>query len=184
MRRTPSGTRPQLFGRRRRLVPLFLLVTAASVAACAGNDAESKGDSAAAPATAGSVTGPLKAPHGGMLVAVGNGVAQLEFLVDSTQGVVVVHVLDGAAKEPIRLTQGRIDLTMLDLVEGAGDVSTVLAAKANPKTNETFDSTSVFVGFVPQLVGRPRFRARVQRLEIGGQIFTDIPVSYPPDSHV
>ncbi len=168
-----------------RILPVVfgsvLIFVAASLAACGGTkDAAPASDSTTATAAPSGAALPLKGPHGGMLVAVGNGVAQLEFNVDTTQGVVVLRVFDGAAKEPIRLTQGRIDMTMLDLVEGGADVTTILAGRASDKTKETIENTSVFVGFVPQLVGHPRFRGRVQRIEIGGQVFTDIPVSYPP----
>lgn len=185
---------PLLLSSRRCRANFFVIacvVSAATLGACGGREAAPATDSAVANGASSAATngassaagGALIAPHGGLLIPVGNGVAQLEFNVDSTEGVVLVHVLDGKAKEPLRLTQGRIDLTMLDLVEGAGDVNTVLAAKANPKTNETFDNTSVFVGFVPQLVGRMHFKARIQRIEVGGQVFTDIPISYPPDAH-
>lgn len=172
--------------RHSRAFVIALLVAAVSVTACGGSkDASPAADSAAATAraTPSESTAPLTGPHGGMLVAVGNGVAQLEFNVDTTKGVVVLRVFDGAAKEPIRLTQGRIDMTMLDLVEGGADVTTILAGRASTKTNETIENTSVFVGFVPQLVGHARFRGRVQRIEIGGQVFTDIPVSYPPGAN-
>lgn len=184
MRSTPIPFLRQSRPAQSRAFVAALLFAAASLGACSGEkDAAISADSAAASGTRSEATAPLTAPHGGMLVAVGKGVAQLEFNVDTTKGVVVVHVLDGAAKEPLRLTQGRIDLKMLDLVEGGGDVSTILAARANASTNETLDNTSVFVGFVPQLLGHGRFRARIQRIEVGGQVFTDIPVSFPPGAN-
>lgn len=164
-----------------RAIAAVVVLAATSLAACGGTkDSAPASDSSTASVSPSQVTVPPKGPHGGMLVAVGNGLAQLEFNVDTTQGVVVLRVYDGAAKEPIRLTQGRIDMTMLDLVEGGADVTTILAGRASTKTNETIENTSVFIGFVPQLVGHARFRGRVQRIEIGGQVFTDIPVSYPP----
>lgn len=165
-----------------RMFLAALLFSATALGACGERAAPPPSDSVAAPVTKSEASRPMKAPHGGILVAVGNGVAQLEFNIDTTKGVVVVHVLDGAAKEPLRLTQARIDLTMLDLIEGNGIVNTVLGGKGNSATSETFDNTSVFVGFVPQLVEHGRFRARVQRIEVGGQVFTDIPFSYPPDA--
>jgi hypothetical protein len=115
-----------------------------------------------------------------MLVTLGDGRAHLELVVDTAKGVVTLHILDRDAKSPLRLSQGRIDLTMHDLVEGVPEAYTVLAGKADPRTKETLEDTSVFIGFVPQLVGRGEFRATVQRVDVGGEVFTDIPLTFPP----
>lgn len=175
---TPLPSRPRCaFRSAARLVALTLATLA--LAACGGGESstadgtQATGKMPAAPAA-------IIAPHGGTLVEVGNRVAQVEFVLDSTRGTLTAYVLDGTARTPLRLTQGRLDLTMFDLVEGNPEVFTVLAGKANPKTEETFDNTSVFIGFVPQLAGRTAFRAKLQRIEVAGQVFTDVPVSYPP----
>ncbi|MEP7383365.1 MAG: hypothetical protein ABI910_16880 [Gemmatimonadota bacterium] len=176
---TPPARTTTSYNSLRPFGTLAFMLAVATQLACGRTESARSTDSAATPAASNVASGALAAPHGGMPIEV-EGVAQLEFNVDTTHGLVLVHVLDGAAKEPVRFTQGRIDLTMLDLVEGVTEVNTVLAATSNPKTNESFDKTSVFLGFVPQLVGRGNFKARVQRIEVGGQVFTDIPLTYPP----
>jgi hypothetical protein len=151
------------------------LLAALTLAACGGERAPASDSTRAADAPATART----APHGGVLLALGDGRAHLEFVVDTAKGVVTAYVLDRDARTPVRPTQGRIDLTMHELVEGVPEVYTVLAGKANPRTQETIEDTSVFIGFVPQLVGRPAFRATVQRVEVAGEVFSDIPLAYP-----
>jgi len=151
-------------------------LAALTLAACGGGET-ARIDGARAPVTPPTTTA---APHGGVLVMLGEGRAHLEFVVDTAKGIVTAYVLDRDGKSPLRLSQGRIDLTMHDLVEGVPEVYTVLAGKANPRTEETLEDTSVFIGFVPQLVGRAAFRATVQRVDVRGEVFADIPLVFPP----
>ncbi|MBK6485297.1 MAG: hypothetical protein IPF98_00185 [Gemmatimonadetes bacterium] len=173
----PLPSRPsRALGSAARMVALTCTVLA--LAACGGGE-PSTADSAQAAGEGPVASAAMTAPHGGMLVELGNRVAHVEFVLDTTRGILTAYVLDATARHPLRLTQGRLDLTMFDLVEGNPEVVTVLAGKANPRTEETYDNTSVFIGFVPQLAGRGQFRASLQRVEIAGQVFTDVPVSYP-----
>jgi len=156
-----------------------LTFTVLALAACAGGE-PSTADSAQAIDLGPTASAAITAPHGGMLVELGNRVAHVEFVLDTARGILTAYVLDGTAQHPLRLTRGRLDLTMLNLVEGIPEVFTVLAGKADPKTEETFDNTSVFIGFVPQLTGRAQYRALLQRVEVAEQLFADVPISYPP----
>ena len=155
-----------------------LTVTALALAACGGGEPSNE-DSTSAAERAAPVPATITAPHGGVLVELGNRAAHVEFVLDTTRGILTAYVLDATAQKPLRLAQGRLDLKMLSLVEGIPEVFTILAGRANAATGETFDNTSVFIGFVPQLTGRAQFQALLQRVEVNGQLFTDIPISYP-----
>lgn len=176
-------------GERRRFrgrtgAPAATLLAVAVVLAGCGRGENAKTDSATATTPAAVANGPHThgaPPHGGMLVELGDGAYHLEVVVDTGKTTVTAYVLDAAAKEPVRLSQGRIDLKMIDLVEGNAAVFTVLAAKASARTGETLDNTATFLGFVPELKGRGKFRAVVQRVAVGDRVFTDIPLSYPAE---
>ncbi|MBK7832798.1 MAG: hypothetical protein IPJ56_10750 [Gemmatimonadetes bacterium] len=170
---------------------LLALVFLSSLVACAGGRDAAPSDSAvAAPGAgaagaAGAVGRPSdEPPHGGTLVALGGGAYHLEFVLDTATTILTAYVLDGATKEPVRLTQPRIDLKMLDLMEGNVEVYTVLAAKGSVKTGETVGNTATFMAFVPELKGRGRFRAVVQRVEVGEKVFTDIAVTFPAEARL
>lgn len=164
---------------------LLALVFLSSLVACAGGRDAAPSDSAVAAPGAGAVGRPSDdPPHGGTLVALGGGAYHLEFVLDTATTILTAYVLDGATKEPVRLTQPRIDLKMLDLMEGNVEVFTVLAAKGSVTTGETVGNTATFMAFVPELKGRGRFRAVVQRVEVGEKVFTDIAVTFPAEARL
>lgn len=158
--------------------PAALGVLMLALAACAGGE-PGVVDSSRVALEVPAVTSSVAAPHGGVLIELGD-VAHVEFVLDSSRGILTAYVLDGTARNSLRLTQGRLDLRMLNLVEGIPEVFTILGGKPDAATGETFENTSVFIGFVPQLTGRGEFRALLQRVEVDGQVFTDVPVTYPP----
>ncbi|MCC6931080.1 MAG: hypothetical protein IT359_18960 [Gemmatimonadaceae bacterium] len=172
---------------RRRVVGFVaILSVGASLAGCGGGGEGGRG---AVGGEAGGVAGkaavgepaatPVVGPHGGMLVPLGDGANQLEFVVDTGSTAVFAHVLDASGRTPVRVAQPRIDLKMLDVAEGNVVVYLVLAAKPDAKLGETLGDTPTFLGFAPELKGRAHFRAVVQRVEVGGKVYTDVPVTYP-----
>ena len=174
----------------RRAVAFFAVLSAgAYLAACGGGGegggggGEGGGGASGAAAKAEGRTEPATTaaagPHGGMLVPIGGGAYHLEFVVDTAETAVFAHVLDATGRTPVRVAQPRIDLKMLDLVEGNVEVFLVLAAKPDLKAGEKEGDTPTFLGFAPELKGRGHFRAVVQRVEVGGKVYTDIPVTYP-----
>jgi hypothetical protein len=163
---------------------LIALVTAVSTLTACGGGESARSDTTrpaeSSPASASAGTHAHTAPHGGILVELGDEVAHLEFVVDTVRAEILAYVLDGEAEKGIALTQGRLDLKMLDLVPG-GEVFTVFGGKGSALTGERPDSTSTFIAFVPQLKEHPAFHGVLQRVEVRGQVFTDIPITYPPE---
>jgi hypothetical protein len=158
---------------------IALLASFTALTACGGGES-ARSDTARPAASTNAGTHAHTAPHGGMLVELGDEVAHLEIVVDTVRAEILAYVLDGEAEKGVALTQGRLDLKMLDLVPG-GEVFTVFGGKGSALTGERPDSTSTFIAFVPQLKEHPAFHGVLQRVEIRGQVFTDIPITYPPE---
>lgn len=173
-------SQPRSLDRRALRRACALVALGACLAACGGGgEGGGRQDSAKAQQGEVKATPAVVGPHGGMLVPLGDGAYHLEFVVDSSETAVFAHVIDASGRTPVRVAQPRIDLKMLDLVEGNVEVFLVLAAKPDLKRGEKDGDTPTFLGFAPELKGRGHFRAVVQRVEVGGKVFTDIPVTYP-----
>ena len=180
----PSRLLPSVTSRL-HVMPMLALALLSSTSACMGSRESATPDSTVAAPSVGTAGHTHDAPpHGGMLVELGDGSYHLEFVLDTASTILTAYVLDGAAKEPVRLSQSRIDLKMLDLVEGNVEVFTVLAAKGSVRTGETVDNTATYMAFVPELKGRGHFRAVIQRVEVGENVFTDIPVTFPAEARL
>jgi hypothetical protein len=81
-----------------------------------------------------------KAPHGGILVELGEEFAHVELVLDREQGRMTAYVLDGEAENAIRVALPELEITALR------EVNTLrLAAVANVMTGETVGNTSEFV---------------------------------------
>jgi len=114
-----------------------------------------------------------EAPHGGMLVELGEHVANLELVLDASTGSLTAYVLDGHADQPIRLEQK-------ELVLKGKALSVALQAVGSPLTGEKPGDTSQFAGQSDGLKGAKEFDAAVVRIVIKGREFSDVPLRLQP----
>ncbi|MEK8022533.1 MAG: hypothetical protein AAB229_01875 [Candidatus Hydrogenedentota bacterium] len=118
------------------------------------------------------------APHGGTLVVLGEEMAHLELLLDTSTGQLVAYALDGEAENAIRLKQPEIEIRIAGNSGMAGDTIR-LKAVANVLTGETSGDASQFEGSLKSLSGKSRFEGIVHRVELMGILHEDVPFRYP-----
>jgi hypothetical protein len=111
------------------------------------------------------------APHGGVLVELGDHQFNLEFVFDPAAGRLAVYVLDAHAENFVRIAQ-----PVLQLVAQLNGQPRpfVLNAQADPRTGETLGDTSHFAGTVTDLVGVEAFDVTVAAVSIRGHEFANI----------
>ncbi len=119
------------------------------------------------------------APHGGVLVELGDHVGFLEVVLDADAGSLTAYVLDGGAEQAVRIAQPSISFTF-EMPQTVANQTVVLAAKANALTGETVGDTSEFVVINPALKGQTTFAARVGVVTVKGQTFKDLIVIKSP----
>ena len=102
------------------------------------------------------------APHGGVLVPVGGGGANVEVVHDAEAGSLDLFLLDGCAENPVRCAQE-------SLVVQLGDARFELPARASELTGETVGDTSQFSLTDEGLKGATLAGAQLSVLEILGQ---------------
>lgn len=118
------------------------------------------------------------APHGGMLVELGDHYATLEFLHNAEEGRLTLHLLDGHAENPIRLTESEI---VVEISKGEEDFSLPLQAREGTLTGESVGDTSEFSAVSPELVGASEFEGRIEKLSVRGKTFENIKFEYHAD---
>ena len=116
------------------------------------------------------------APHGGVLVELGDHFGFLEVVLDPDAGSVTAYVLDAGAEQAVRVVQPSISLT-IEVPKAIANQTVVLAAKANVLTGETVGDTSEFVVIHPAFKGQTILSARVGELTVKGQTFRDLAVA-------
>jgi len=111
------------------------------------------------------------APHGGMLVEVGEHQFNLELVHDVADGRLTAYVLDAHAEKFVRLPiQG---FALVALVNGQRE-SLPMAAVGNPMTGETVGDTSEFSAQADWLRSKVACDAYIPALDIRGTTFTEI----------
>ena len=111
------------------------------------------------------------APHGGMLLEVGEHAYNLELLHDPAAGKLTVWVVDGHAENFVRLKAPTISLIASVAAEKH---PLTLQAIANPATGETLGDTSQFEVQADWLKTATGFDVLVPTLEIRGTTFDRI----------
>lgn len=134
--------------------------------------------SAAVPETAGHAH---EAPHGGVLVELGEEFGHVELVLDGAAGTITAYVLDGEGEQAVRLTQGSITLRLKEPASLSGR-SFDLAARANVLTGETAGDTSQFVLANDAFKGLAAFQGALVHVAYKGQDFRDVPVTYAKPS--
>lgn len=119
---------------------------------------------------------PVKNPHGGILVEVGEHVAHLEVVVED-DGTVSAYVLDCGGEKGIPIAQEKITLEVKNAEDGTR-MSLELQAVASELTGETVGNTSEFRGKSGELAGLSSWVASIPSLEIKGQVFESLSFEY------
>ncbi|MBL9206674.1 MAG: hypothetical protein JNN01_16410 [Opitutaceae bacterium] len=111
------------------------------------------------------------APHGGLLVEVGEHQFNLELVHDAATGSLTAFVLDGHAENFVRISQPALELT---ISQPAPARTVVLTAAANAATGEAVGNTSQFETRAEWLKSATGLAGVVTRIEIRGNNFNQI----------
>jgi hypothetical protein len=114
------------------------------------------------------------APHGGILIELGDEIAHVELVLDRQSGTLSAFVLDGEAEQSLRVAQTSLAV-VLDAPAARAGHPINLAARANVLTGETVGDSSEFVGQSDAFRGLARLRGRVLNIVVKGQAFRDAP---------
>lgn len=112
------------------------------------------------------------APHGGLLVEVGDHQFNVELVLDRETGRLAAYILDGHAENFVRIAQSAIEVRLKDPARVLS-----LAAVANPATGETVGNTSQFEATAPWLKSAGDVAGEIVRLEIRGATFSALSFS-------
>ncbi|QOJ15421.1 MAG: hypothetical protein HRU75_12585 [Planctomycetia bacterium] len=123
------------------------------------------------------------APHGGVLVELGDHDANAEMLLDPDTGRLRLWLLDGCAANSLRSEADEIRmLVILPATPDRGEsmFNLTLDAVANPLTGETLGDTSEFSVTSEDLRGVRAFKGVIQRIEMHGERYSDVSFEYAP----
>jgi hypothetical protein len=115
------------------------------------------------------------APHGGVLVELGDHAFNLEFVVQPEAGRLMVYLLSGHADQFVRSNMPSMELAIMD---GAEARTLVLQPMANVITGETVGNTSLFAAEAEWLKKGTPFTGQVRSVSLGGARFQSIPFAY------
>lgn len=116
------------------------------------------------------------APHGGTLVVLSEEFLHIEFVLDAPKGELRAYILDSHAENPVRSTQGVIELQVKTESE---TFPVKLLGVTSPLSGETENDTSEFAAQDDRLKGQSKFKATVARVEAKGQVFTNLEFPFP-----
>jgi hypothetical protein len=175
-------------GKRRESIRCGMLraLLLGSALACGERERTAARDDAPSPANAAaSVAGAPDAhthaaPHGGVLVELGEEFAHVELVLDAASGRLTAYALDGEAEGAIPLTQREIRVVLTAIDARPDSVDVVLVGQANALSGETVERTSVFAAVVPELTGASAFAGRLVAVEAKGERFEAVPFQGAP----
>ncbi len=116
------------------------------------------------------------APHGGVLIELGDHLGFLEMVLDAKAGTLTAYVLDGGAEQAVRIVQPTVSVVFETPTALAGQ-TLAMGGKANVLTGETVGDTSQFELTHAALQGQTSLAARVVELRVKGQTFHGIAVT-------
>lgn len=119
------------------------------------------------------------APHGGILVELGEEFGHIELVLDRASGRLTAFVLDGEAENFKRISQEVLEL-IVEPEGSAAERSVSLSGVANPLTGETTGNTSEFVTTDAGLKTEGPVTGRVSRILLDGSIFEDVSFRIDP----
>jgi hypothetical protein len=120
------------------------------------------------------------APHGGVLLELGEEFAHLELVIDRATGRLILYVLDGEAEKPVRLEVSEVELAIDPAPSVADTLNIKLAAKSSVLTGETVGDTSQFEGQHEAFKTTGKISGRVLKVSVRGKEFADTPFEIPP----
>ncbi|MBK8913668.1 MAG: hypothetical protein IPM64_03540 [Phycisphaerales bacterium] len=123
------------------------------------------------------------APHGGVLVELGDHDANAELLLDVDTGRLRLWLLDGCAANSLRSEASEIRVLVIIPAtpqRGESMFHLTLDAVANPLTGETMGDTSEFSVTSEDLRGVRAFKGVIQRIEMHGERYSDVSFEYAP----
>lgn len=116
------------------------------------------------------------APHGGVLVELGDHAYNLEFVVQPDAGRLLMYVLSGHADQFVRSAMASVELWIMD---GEQSRTLVLKPMANPITGETVGNTSLYSAEADWLKRGAPFSGVIQSVSVGGARFEGIRFAVP-----
>jgi hypothetical protein len=118
------------------------------------------------------------APHGGVLVEIGEHQANLEIVHDAAAGTLSIYVLDSHAENFVRLSAPSLSVGS----ELGGEARRIqLEAAANAATGETVGDTAHFAGEADWLKTTEPLRITVDELPLPAGTFSKIEATIPSD---
>jgi hypothetical protein len=111
------------------------------------------------------------APHGGLLIELGQHAYNLELVRDTAAGKLTAYVLDGHAENFIRITAPSFDLVA---ISGGEKRPLTLRAVANSATGETVGDTSQFEAQADWLKSAGDIPGTVSSIDIRGTKFENV----------
>lgn len=111
------------------------------------------------------------APHGGVLIELGDHAYNLELVRDAAAGKLTAYILDGHAENFIRIAMPAIEMVA---ITGGERRPLSLKAVANPATGETLGNTSQFEAQADWLKTVGDFPGTIESIEIRGTKFNSV----------
>tara|TARA_Y100000589_G_C27188613_1_gene643773 strand:- start:372 stop:863 length:492 start_codon:yes stop_codon:yes gene_type:complete len=124
-----------------------------------------------------------EAPHGGILIELGDHFGLMELLHDPNKGSLQAWFLDGCADNYVRLVKQKIKFVVHGRFLNKSVKETVsfeLSPKANPLTGETRQSTSQYQLIHDQLKGVVRLKGMVLNVRYKGHNFKNLTFDTKP----
>jgi Flp pilus assembly protein TadD len=158
---------------------LICLAVALALSGCQSSPTETNAPTASAPSPSAEAAKKEaehehSAPHGGVLIELGEEFAHIEIVLDAATGKLTAYALDGEAEKAVRIKQNEIEVA----VENPA-VTIKLAGVANTLTGETADDTSEFSGQSERLKGATDFNGIIKTISIKGKEFKNVAFNFP-----
>ena len=111
------------------------------------------------------------APHGGILIEVGDHQFNVELVHDAASGTLTLYTLDAHAENFVRTAMSTIELS---ITAGGQTRSLTLLPMANAATGETVGATSQFQAQAEWLKGATSLAGTIARLDFNGAEFQQV----------
>jgi hypothetical protein len=122
-----------------------------------------------------------EAPHGGTLVELGDHAANLEFLLDASEGRLTMYALDAHAENPVRLDATAIPIS---ITPRDGDpIEVTLQPRANALSGETVGDTSEFFVEDARLKTLQSAQILIPQITVRGVSFSSVSFAFPQGVH-